>query len=141
MSSIFLFIIDFYQIYSFLLIYMYYTYSIINSILLTFFIIFFIFYKKYSNTLVSPLICLNEIDGNIINLYNTYQKKIKISLIIHFTNLILFFISLLIEIFITFMIKKEEKKSEKEAEIEREKGIKTLLIEDTNTEMKINFED
>ena len=39
------------------------------------------------------------------------------------------------------MIKKEEDKSEKEIQIEREKGIKSQLKEDTNSEMKINFED
>ena len=85
--------------------------------------------------------CLNETDANIVNHYNTYQKKIKISLIIQFTSFILCFISLLVELLVTFMIKKEEDKSEKEIQIEREKGIKSQLKEDTNSEMKINFED
>ena len=139
--SVMSFINIFFQFFSMILTEIYYTYSLIDSILLIFFIIPFIFCKKYSNSLVSHLNCLNETDGNLVNHYNTYQNKIKISLIIQFTSFILCFISLLVELLVTFMIKKEEDKSEKEIQIEREKGIKSQLKEDTNSEMKINFED
>ena len=139
--SVMSFINIFFQFFSMLLTEIYYIYSLINSILLILFIIPFIFCKKYSNSLVSHLNCLNETDANIVNHYNTYQKKIKISLIIQFTSFILCFISLLVELLVTFMIKKEEDKSEKEIQIEREKGIKSQLKEDTDSEMKINFVD
>ena len=60
---------------------------------------------------------------------------------IQIINFILCFIALFIEIFIAFRLKKNKMSSEKKLEIEREKGIKLKLKEDTNSEMKINFED
>ena len=140
-ASIFSFGIVFYQLFSFFITRIYYTYSLIKSIIFIFFIIFFIFSKKYSKILVSPLNCLNDNTGDLKNYYNTYENNIKKSFIIQIINFIFCFIALFIEIFITFRLKKKEKESEKESEIEREKGIKSQLKEDTDSEMKINYVD
>ena len=140
-DSIFSFGLVLYQFFCFFIMEIYYIYSLIDTIILIFFIIFFIFCKKYSNILVSHLNCLNDNTGDLKNHYNTYEKNIKISLMIQIINFILCFIALFIEIFIAFRLKKNKKSSEKKLEIEREKGIKLKLKEDTNSEMKINFED